>query len=150
MYNHTKTMKIAIYIAIALHFIRKLLKKVTLQPDTKFMPYGGGILPDDYVAMAALTDSQAICLAIFHCKDLDGITNGKITDAVQKILDKVSIGFYTVGFVRKNHLDTIGTIEDFDAIVSTLTKTPRSRADMGILLHQAIASVIEPENFELA
>jgi hypothetical protein len=143
-------MKIAIYIAIALHFIRKLLKKVTLQPDTKFMPYGGGILPDDYVAMVAVTDSQEICLAIFHCKDLDGITNGKITDAVQKILDKVSIVFYTVGFVRKEHLDTLGTIEDFDAIVSDLAKTPRSRADMVILLHQSIASVIEPENFELA
>ena len=157
MYNHTKTMKIAIYIAIALHFIRKLLKKVTLQPDTKFMPYDGGILPDDYVAMMIYNPateryrkSGPLCAAIFYCKEMDGITNARIATSVQKIFNKACVEFTSVAYIREKHMHTLGTIDNLPDVLPDLTTTPKSRRDTFALLRNAIRDTIECDNFELA
>lgn len=157
MYTHTKTMKKAIYIAIALHFIRKLFRKVMLRPDTKFMPFNGEFLPDNYVAMTIFNpateryrSSGPLCAAIFYCKEMDGITNRRIATSVQKIFNKACVSFTSVADIREKRMCTLGTIDNLPDVLPDLTTTPRSRHDTFELLRNALRDTIECDNFELA
>lgn len=150
-------MKIAIYIAIVLHFIRKLLRKVMLRPGTRFMQFDGGFLPDNYVAMTIYNPatqryriSGPLCAAIFHCKEMDGITRGRIATSVKQIFNKAFVAFTSVADIREKNMCTLGTIDNLPDVLPDLTTTPRSRRDTFELLGNAIRDTIECDNFELA
>jgi len=157
LYDHTKIMKKAIYIAIVLHFTRKLLRKVMLRPDTKFMPFNGGILPDSYVAMTIFNPateryriSGPLCAAIFYCKEMDSITYVRIAASVQKIFNKACVELTSVADIREKNMCTIGTIDNLPDVLPDLTTTPKSRSATFALLKNAIRDAIECDNFELA
>lgn len=150
-------MKKAIYIAIALHFIRKLLRKVMLRPDTKFMPLNGELLPDNYVAMTIFNPateryriSGPLCASIFYCKEMDHITNVRIATAVQKIFNKACVEFTSVAYIRDKNMCTLGTIDNLPDVLPDLTTTPKSRPATFALLKNAIRDAIECDHFELA
>lgn len=150
-------MKRAIYLAIIVHFARKLLHIVALSPGTKFDLIPPEVYPDEYIAMLVYNPSSPryritgqLCTAIFYCTKMDPYTMDRIGRAVQKILDKATVEFRNVSYARKKRLCTIGTVDTLQLIQAELTGTPRQRTDLLKLIHRAIRDTIKCSGFELA
>ena len=147
----------AVYLAMFLQFLRRLLRKVILRPDTQFMPLNGELLPDNYVAMTIFNPateryriSGPLCAAIFYCKEMDSITKGRIATAVRKIFNKACVEFTSVAYIREKNMCTLGTIDNLPDVLPDLATTPKSRPATFALLRNAIRDTIECDNFELA
>lgn len=147
----------AVYFAIFLQFLRRLLRKVMLRPDTKFMQRDGDVLPDNYVAMTIFNPatkrygiSGPLCAVIFYCKEMDGKTTARIDTSVRQVFNKARVGFTSVADIREKNMCTLGTIDNFPDVLPDLMTTTKSRHDTFALLRNAIRDAIECDNFELA
>lgn len=113
-----KSIRIAIYNAIIIHFLREIARKTLIKPSATswFALHEDDEYPDDFPIITVIpqggsvSDRAVIC--VLDIREPDDRIKHELREAVHRIFDRAIIEVLTVADARRLHLATLSTVDD--------------------------------------
>ena len=121
------SLKTAAYLAIVLHFLREIARKTLIKPSSNswFSRHPDDEYPEDFAIITAIPEdgslSERTIICVLDIPELDIRNKSKLLEAVHRIFDRAIIELLTVADARRLHLDTLSTVKDPDRYFARIT-----------------------------